>query len=106
KNKNSRDFTTMVACCSAIRKAIAMSPVDDLQWAADLIKSAQNYECSIDIELEVAKMIDRKFSANIPNDGKEVYPDLACSLLEIVIEYSSVRLFNKDKYAATIMLSI
>ena len=74
----------LVAVASAIRNYVATAPTDAaFGAAASLLKAEGRLPLPIDLEVEVAKMVVRKLTANPPAQ-RDRYPDLALRLEELV----------------------
>ena len=105
ENRDSNDREELVAVASAIRKCVAMMSVADIGWAATLLEAGHRAAPTVEVELEVAKMVFRKFSA-IPSTEPEPQPELAARLAEIAIAYLNPRILPRDRHAAVAMLAV
>lgn len=104
-NRDSTDHDTLVAVGSAIRKYIGILNVDCMAQIGSLLEAGHRAPLSLDLELEIAKMVYRKFEANPPR-VPDPHPDLANRLWEMAQLYASPRLILREKYATVASLSI
>ena len=96
----------LVAVGSAIRNYVATAPVDDaFEAAASLLKAQGSLPIPIELEVEVAKMVVRKLTANPPVQ-RDQYPELALRLEELVDDYASPRFLPREKYGAVAINAI
>lgn len=103
RDSNNRD--ELVAAAAAIRKYIAIMPMDRLGELAVLLESGHRSPLPIDLEIEVAKMIYRNFEVHPPTVA-DSQPDLAQRLWEMVQAYINPRILLRDKHSAAASLGI
>lgn len=102
KHYGTKQENISTSVCSAIRKYVAIISVDELSTISDLLNP--DYEIPIMVELEILKMLYRKFEANPPNKNS-AFPDISCFVYNIANEYISAhRVLKNAKYysAATL----
>jgi hypothetical protein len=104
-HRNSNDRDDLVAVGAAIRKYIAIMPMDRMGELAVLLESGHRSPLSIDLEIEVAKMIYRNFEVH-PPIADDSHPELAQRLWEMVQAYINPRVLLRDKHAAATSLAI
>jgi len=104
-HRNSNNPEDLIAVASAIRKYIATMPMSEISDLADLLDPTQRFPLSLDLELEIVKMIYRCFEA-IPPVSTNANPLLSARLWEIAKDYSSPRMLLRDKYSAVASLAI
>lgn len=97
RNSNARE--QLIAVGAAIRKYIAIMPMDRMGDLATLLESGHKSHLPVELEIEVAKMIYRNFEVLPPADP-DPQPELADRLWEIVELYMNPRLLLRDKHAA------
>jgi len=97
--RDSADRMDQTAVASAIRKYVATLPLDELPSAAFLLEAGERSSPPIGVELEVAKMVVRKLTANVA-EGQYRAPELADRLFEIADTYLSDRLLSREKHGA------
>lgn len=104
-NRDSRKTDALVAVGSAIRKYVAMLNVERIGEIAELLDAGHRAQLPLHLELEVVKMIYRKFEANPPTqpDGQRI---LAERLLEMAEGYATRRQILRDYHASIAALSI
>lgn len=105
QHRDSNQVETLVAVGSAIRKYIALLPMDQMGQLAQLLESGHRSVLPIELEIEVAKMIGRNFEIH-PPVSPDPHPDLAKCLLDLVKAYSNPRIITRDKHSAAASLSI
>jgi len=103
RNSNRRDVLAAVG--AAIRKYIAIMPMDRMGALAVLLESGSRSPLPIELEIEVAKMIFRNFEVYPPADA-DPQPELAQRLLDIVQVYTHPRILLRDKHSAAASLAI
>lgn len=103
--RDSSEFEVIVAVGSAIRKYIAVMDVRELGSLASLLESGHNGTLSLEMELEVIKMIGRKLAATPPTaDDQE--PILAAQLAGIASDYLRPYTLSKGKFSTVAMLAL
>ncbi len=103
RNSNNRD--ELIAVGAAIRKYIAIMPMDRMGELAVLLETGHRSPLPIDLEIEVAKMICRNFEV-YPPVVADPHPELAKRLWEIVQAYINPRVLLRDKHPAATSLAI
>lgn len=103
RNSNNRD--ELIAVGAAVRKYIAIMPIDRMGELAILLESGHKSPLSIELEIEVAKMIYRNFEAHPPAFA-DPQPELAQRLWEMVQAYINPRILLRDKHSAATSLAI
>ena len=104
-HRNSNDRDELVAVGSAIRKYIAIMPMDRMGELAVLLESGNRSPLPIELEIEVAKMVYRNFEVHPPVDANP-QPELAQRLWEMVQAYTNPRILLRDKHSAAASLAI
>ncbi len=96
----------LVAVASAIRNYVATAPADHaFRAVASLLNAEGRLPLPIDLELEIAKMVVRKLTAN-PPAGQDQYPELARSLAELANTYLNPRLLVREKHGAVALNAV
>jgi len=96
----------LVAVASAIRKYVATAGTEEaFDYAACLLKASGRSPLSIELELEVTKMVVRKLTAN-PPASNESLPDLAARLNELSETYLNPRLLAREKHGAVALNAV
>ena len=90
---------------AAIRKYIALVPLDRLGELTALLDPVQRAPLPLDLEIEVAKMIYRNFEVNPPS-VLDPQPLLAERLWELAQTYLNPRILLREKHSAAASLSI
>lgn len=103
RDSNNRD--DLVATGAAIRKYIAIMPMDRIGELAVLLESGHRAPLPIDLEIEVAKMVFRNFEVH-PPVAVDTHPELAQRLWEMVQAYVNPRILLRDKHSAAASLAI
>jgi len=103
RDSNNRD--ELVATGAAIRKYIAVMPMESMGELAVLLESGHWSPLPIDLEIEVAKMIFRNFEAH-PPVTVDTQPELAQRLWEMVQAYVNPRVLLRDKHSAAASLAV
>ena len=103
RDSNNRD--ELVAAGAAIRKYIALMPMDRMGELAVLLESGHRSTLPIDLEIEVAKMVFRNFEVH-PPVAIDTQPELAQRLWEMVQAYVNPRILLRDKHSAAASLAI
>jgi hypothetical protein len=98
-HRDSNDPRVAVAVASAIRKFVAIMPRDNLCSVEALLESGHRVAVSIDVELEVAKMVVRKLTANPPDDA-DVAIGVANRMKELAETYLNDRIIAREKHGA------
>ena len=104
-HRDSNDRRDLAAVGSAIRKYVATMHRDDLMSVAVLLDAGHRAPVPIDVELEVAKMVVRKLTANLPSSDDSA-PELADRLMDVAEAYLSPRLLSREKYGAVALNSV
>lgn len=95
----------LVAVGAAIRKYVAMLSNDRIGEITTLLETGHRAMLPLDLELEVVKMVYRKFEANPPAKA-DPQPELAERLWEMAQDYMRPRIILRDKHATVASLSI
>jgi hypothetical protein len=103
RNSNFRE--ELVAVGAAIRKYIAIMPMDQMGELATLLESGHRSPLPIELEIEVAKMVYRNFEVHPPVDP-DPHPELAQRLWEMVQAYINPRVLLRDRHSAAASLAI
>jgi hypothetical protein len=103
RDSNNRD--ELAATGAAIRKYIAIMPMDRMGELAVLLESGHRSPLPIDLEIEVAKMVFRNFEVH-PPAAIDTQPELAQRLWEMVQAYVNPRILLRDKHSAAASLAI
>ncbi|NCC37652.1 MAG: hypothetical protein EOM24_37435 [Chloroflexia bacterium] len=104
-HRNSNDIDELIATGAAIRKYVAIMPMDRMGELAVLLEPGHRAPLAIDLEIEVAKMVYRNFEAHPPTPP-DPHPELAERLWEMVQAYVNPRVLLRDKYPAATSLAI
>ena len=103
--RDCKDPEELVAVGSAIRKYVAMMDLARVGEVAVLLEAGHRAANSLDLELEVAKMVYRKFEAN-PPARPDPHPQLAARLWEIAEAYVNPHVILREKHATVASLAI
>lgn len=104
QNRDSKDREELVAVAAAIRKCVALLDVDDMNWLAELLEPGHAVQPSLDAELEIAKMVFRRYSVN-PPERSDPHPELSERLAEITNDYLRPRVFSRERFSTVAMLA-
>ena len=104
-HKNSNIQNELVAVASAIRKYIAIMPMNRIDELTTLLVPGNQEPLSLDLELEVAKMIYRNFEV-FPPDISNLHAELSSRLWDLVCAYVDPRILLRDKHSAVASLAI
>lgn len=104
-HRNSNDVDQLVATAAAIRKYVAIMPMDRMDGLAILLEPGHRVPMAIDLEIEVAKMVYRNFEVHPPTPP-DPHPELAERLWEMAQAYINPRVLPRDKYPAATSLAI
>ena len=99
KFRDSQDPVDLTAVGSAIRKLVAIIPVSEIGWLAELLESGHRTAILPSIKLEVAKMVYRKFAANPPS-FPDPEPTLATRFVETGEAFLNPQILPLENYAA------
>jgi hypothetical protein len=103
--RNSNDRDDLVAVGAAIRKYVAIMPMDRMGELAVVLETGSRSPLPIDLEIEVAKMVYRNFEVHPPVVA-DPHPELAQRLWEMVQAYVNPRVLLRDKHSAATSLAI
>ncbi len=103
RDSNNRD--DLVSVGAAIRKYIAIIPMDRMGELAFLLESGHRSQTPIDLEIEVAKMIYCNFEVH-PSVAADPHPELTERLWEMAQAYINPRILLRDKHSAAASLAI
>lgn len=104
-HRNSNDRDQLVGVAAAIRKYIAIMPMGQMGKLAALLDTGHRSPLSIDLEIEVAKMVYRNFEVH-PPVVEDPQPELAQRFWDIVQAYINPRVLLRDKCSAATSLAI
>jgi hypothetical protein len=104
-HRNSNHPDDLVGVAAAIRKYIAMMPMERMGQLAALLESGHRSPVPVDLEIEVAKMIYRNFEVHPPVVA-DPQPELAHRLWEMARVYIDPRILLRDNYSAVASLAI
>lgn len=104
-HRDSNSCKVLVGVAAAIRKYIAIMPMERMGELATLLETGHRSPLSVDLEIEVAKMIYRNFEVCPPAE-MDPYPELARRLLEMVEAYMNPRILLRDKHSAVASLAV
>ena len=104
-HRNSSTPGELIAVASAIRKYIAIMPMEKMETLAALLDPENRSPLPLELELEVAKMIYRNFEVHPPTHAN-VRSQLASNLMQMAQAYLNPRLLLRDKYSACASLAI
>lgn len=104
-HRDSNALEKLAAVGAAIRKYIAIMPMEQMGQLAVLLESGHQSAIPIELEIEVAKMIYRNFEVHPPLTA-DPCPELARPLWDMVRTYANPRLLLRDKHSAAASLSI
>lgn len=102
--RDSDDFADLVAAGAAVRKYVALVNQGDIESLCPLLESGHRAPVSIEIELEITKMIAWKLSLAPPPPGNT--PELATRMLELARLYLHDRLLPRKGYAAVALNAV
>ncbi|MGO9599235.1 MAG: hypothetical protein ACLP7Q_14705 [Isosphaeraceae bacterium] len=96
----------LVAVASAIRKFVATASTGEaFDYAASLLRASSRAPPSIELELEVTKMVVRRLTANPPASDQS-FPDLAIRLKELCETYLNPRLLARENHGAVALNAV
>jgi hypothetical protein len=104
-NRDSNEFSTIVAVGSAIRQYVAELDVSRVGDVTKLLDPGDTAGIPVEIELEVAKMVFQKFDAN-PPINRNPQPRLSNRLIQMIIAYLNPIDLPRERCAAATMLAI
>lgn len=104
-HRNSNDRDELVAVGAAIRKYIAIMPMNEMGKLAALLESGHRSPLPIELEIEVGKMVYRNFEVHPPVDP-DPHPELAQRLWELVQAYINPRILLRSKHSVAACLAI
>ena len=105
ENRDSTDRNELIAVGSAIRKCVALLDSSEFGWLATLLESGHRVQPSLDAELEIAKMVFRRYSVS-PPEQSDPHPQLSARLAEIASDYLRPRVFSRERFSTVAMLAI
>ncbi|MHB1034155.1 MAG: hypothetical protein ACYC35_04900 [Pirellulales bacterium] len=103
RDSNNRD--EIVGVAAAIRKYVAIMPMDRMGELAALLETGHRAALPIDLQIEVAKMVYRNYEVH-PALIVDPQPQLAQRLWEIVRSYIDPRVLLLDKCSAAASLAV
>lgn len=101
ENFHSTHNNTKIAVGSAIRKYIAMMDVSRANEVIPLLKTCKIHSDLLALELEIIKIVQRKFEANPPYFD-DTFPELANAIWKIAQRSIDEAIFGKVDYHPTI----
>ena len=104
-HRDSNNRGELAAAGAAIRKYIAVMPMNRMGELAVLLESGHKSTLPIDLEIEVAKMVYRNFEVS-PPCTLDTEPELAGRLWEMVQAYINPRVLLRDKHSAVTSFAI
>ncbi len=104
-HRDSNDPAVLIAAGSAIRQYIAALDVDKIGSVTEILITEGRVGVPLEIELETAKMVFRKFSAN-PPAVRNSEPQLAKELAARAAAYLDEHVLRRGQFAAAAMLAI
>ncbi len=105
ENRDSTDRNELIAVGSAIRKCVALLDSSEFGWLATLLESGHRAQPSLDAELEIAKMVFRRYSVSPPAQS-DPHPQLSARLAEMANDYLRPRVFSRERFSTVAMLAI
>ncbi len=105
RHRDSNSPDQLAAVGSAIRKYIAIMPMEEMGRLAALLEPGHKSPLPIELEIEVAKMIYHNFEVHPPMTP-DSQPELARLLWDMVQVYANPRLLLRDKHSAAALASI
>ncbi|GAB4187113.1 MAG: hypothetical protein Kow00105_01690 [Phycisphaeraceae bacterium] len=103
--RDSKERENLIAVSAAIRKCVALMDLADMGWLSELLESGHRVQPSLDTELEIAKMVFRRYSQS-PPDRPDPHPKLSEQLAEMASDYLRPRVFNRDRFSTVAMLAM
>jgi hypothetical protein len=100
--RDSNEPEDLIAVGSAIRKYVAIMDMSDMASIASILESSHRAVLPVEVELELMKMIVRKFAANPPS-SPNLFPKLAEQISDLTKAYLNPRILPQGKYAAVAM---
>lgn len=104
-HRDSNSCEELVGVAAAIRKYIAIMPMERMGKLGTLLETGHRSPLPVDLEIEVAKMIYRNFEVYPPPEA-DPHPELAQRLLEMVEAYMNPRILLRDKHSAVASLAV
>lgn len=104
-HRDSNDREQLGATGAAIRKYIAIMPMDQMGELTVLLEAGHRSPLPIDLEIEIAKMILRNFEVH-PPAAIDTQPELAQQLREMVQAYVNPRILLRSKHSAAASVAI
>ncbi len=101
----SNNLDDVIAVGSAIRKYVANIATENLGSMATLLEEGHCATPPLDVELEIVKMIYRRFEANPPTEA-DPQPELAERVREMALDYMTPRVLPHGKHATVAMLAV
>lgn len=100
--RDSNDVEDLVAVGSAIRKLVALMDASEIGSVASLLETGHRATLPLETEVELTKMIARKFRAN-PPQSLDPEPQLAERLFGLFGAYSSPHVLPRGKHKTVAM---
>ena len=105
EHRDSNDRDELIAVGAAIRKYIAIMPMDQLGSLSVLLESGHRTPLPMELEIEIAKMVLRNCEVCPPAVANR-FPQLSQRFWELVQAYINPRVLLPDKHAAVTSLAI
>lgn len=105
RHRDGNDCARLVSVGAAIRKYVALMPMEAMGELATLLESGHKAALPLELELEVAKMICRNFEV-FPPAEPDTFPELAQKLWDMAQAYMHPRLLLRDKHSAVASLAV
>ncbi|MCH7960102.1 MAG: hypothetical protein IID08_08225 [Candidatus Hydrogenedentes bacterium] len=99
--RDSNDCDELAAVGAAIRKYIAIIPMDEMGELAELLEPGHRAPLPVQLELEVAKMVYRNFEVHPPKQP-DPHPNLGECLWAMAQDYVNPRFLSRDKYSSAV----
>jgi hypothetical protein len=104
-HRDSNDRNELVGVAAAIRKYVAIMPMERIGELAELLEAGHRSPLPIELVIEVAKMIYRNFEV-CPPPVADPQPKLADRLYDVVLAYIHPRVLLLEKCSAAASLAI
>jgi hypothetical protein len=104
-NRDSNRRDVLIGIGAAIRKYVAIMPIERMKDLATLLEPNHRSPLPIELELEIAKMVYRNCEVH-PPVGEDTQPELAARLWEMARDYLNPRFLLRDKGSAVASMAI
>lgn len=105
KFRDSNEREDLIAVGSAIRNYVALMDVSRIGTLASLLEPGHRAVIPQEIELEIVKIVARKFAAN-PPAAPAPEPELATRLMELAEAYLNPRVLPRGRFSAIALLAL